>query len=132
MLEFLKMAEKGSIYLFGDGENEINPVHGSDLAEICVDAVYERVNEINIGGHDVYTYREIAEMAFDVLDKPAKISSIPHWLNRIILSLARTFTSSKTYGPLEFMMSVMTMDVLGELYGKYNLREFFHEKAISL
>ncbi|MFC1651222.1 SDR family oxidoreductase, partial [Candidatus Latescibacterota bacterium] len=28
MLDFLKMAKKGNVYLFGDGENEINPVHG--------------------------------------------------------------------------------------------------------
>ena len=127
MLEFLEMAKKGKVFLFGNGENEINPIHGSDLAEICVDAINEPEKEIKIGGPIVYTYKEIAELAFIVLNKPAKISTLPIWMIRIILPIIRTLTTSKTYGPLEFMMSVMTMDVLGELYGKYNLKNFFLE-----
>ena len=41
----------------------------------------------------------------------------------------RTFTSSKTYGPIEFMMSVMTMDVVGGRYGKEKLSDFFEENV---
>jgi len=132
MLEFLTMARRGRVYLFGDGQNEINPINGSDLADVCVDAVFDKDREILIGGPDVYTYRQIAEMAFDVLGKPAKISKLPKWLNHVSLTLARTLTSSKIYGPLEFMMAVMTMDVVGELYGTNHLREFFIEKAGAL
>ncbi|MCK4894478.1 MAG: SDR family oxidoreductase, partial [Calditrichia bacterium] len=36
MLEFLKMAQKGRVSLFGSGVNKINPIHGADLAEVCV------------------------------------------------------------------------------------------------
>ena len=132
MLEFLAMARRGRVYLLGDGHTEINPIHGSDLADVCVDAVFDKDREILIGGPDVYTYRQIAEMAFDVIGKPVKISKLPKWLNRVSLALARTFTSSKIYGPLEFMMAVMTMDVVGELYGTNRLREFFIEKAGAL
>ena len=38
MLEYLQMAKKGRAYVFGSGENKINPIHGEDLAEICVKA----------------------------------------------------------------------------------------------
>jgi hypothetical protein len=48
---------------------------------------------------------------------------------RIILPLMRTFTSSKTYGPIEFMMSVMTMDVVGGIYGEEKLSDFFKENV---
>ena len=123
------MAKKGSVYLFGNGKNEINPIHGSDLAEICVDAITDKDKEINIGGPIVFTYKEIAELAFRVLHKPVKISTLPTWMIHIILPVIRTLTSSRIYGPIEFMMSVMTMDVLGELYGKKNLKEFFIEHA---
>ena len=51
------------------------------------------------------------------------------WMIRIILPLMRTFTSSKTYGPVEFMMSIMTMDVVGELYGKEKLNDFFEKNV---
>lgn len=129
MLEFLKMAKKGRVSLFGSGQNKINPIHGADLAEVCVNALKNSEKEINVGGPETFTFKEIAELAFKVLNKEAKISTLPMWIIRIILPLMRTFTSSKTYGPLEFMMSVMTIDVVGELYGKESLSDFFEENV---
>lgn len=48
MLEFLKMAQKGRVSLFGNGENVINPIHGSDLAEVCVNSFKTPDKEVNI------------------------------------------------------------------------------------
>ncbi len=45
----------------------------------------------------------------------------------IELMMMRIFTSSKTYGPVEFMMSIMIMDVLGDLHGKKSLKNYFIE-----
>lgn len=129
MLEFLNMAKKGRVSLFGSGEDKINPIHGADLAEVCVKSMDKQEKEINVGGPETFTFKEIAELAFKVLNKKAKISTLPIWMIRIILPLIRTFTSSKTYGPLEFMMSVMTMDVVGELYGKERLEDFYKHEA---
>ena len=129
MLEFLNMAKKGRVSLFGSGEDKINPIHGADLAEVCVKSMDKQEKEINVGGPETFTFKEIAELAFKVLNKKAKISTLPIWMIRIILPLIRTFTSSKTYGPLEFMMSVMTMDVVGELYGKERLENFFQKNS---
>ncbi len=44
---------------------------------------------------------------------------------RMILPVMRIFTSSKTYGSVEFMMSIMIMDVLGDLQGKESLKNYF-------
>ena len=129
MLEFLKMAQKGRVSLFGSGVNKINPIHGADLAEVCVQLLDKPEKEINVGGPEIFTFREIAELAFRVLNKEPKISTLPVWMIRIILPVLRTFTSSKTYGPLEFMMSVMTMDVVGGRYGKEKLSDFFKENV---
>ena len=129
MLEFLKMAQKGRVSLFGSGVNKINPIHGADLAEVCVQLLDKPEKEMNVGGPEIFTFREIAELAFRVLNKEPKISTLPVWMIRIILPVLRTFTSSKTYGPLEFMMSVMTMDVMGGRYGKEKLSDFFKENV---
>ncbi len=129
MLEFLNMAKKGRVSLFGKGENKINPIHGADLAEVCVNALNKSEKEINVGGPETFTFKEIAELAFRVLNKKPKISTLPVWMIRIILPIMRTFFSSKTYGPIEFMMSVMTMDVVGGLYGKEKLEDFFEENV---
>lgn len=129
MLEFLKMAQKGRVSLFGNGENKINPIHGADLAEVCVTALNKPEKEINVGGPETLTFKEIAELAFKVLNKKAKISTLPLWMIGVILPVLRTFTSSKTYGPAEFMMSVMTMDVVGKHYGKERLKDFFEKNV---
>ena len=86
--------------------------------------------DVNIGGSEKYTFRQIAELAFKVLNKKAKISSLPVWMIKIILPLMRTFTSSRTYGPVEFVMSIMTMDVIGEPYGKERLEDFFKQESL--
>jgi nucleoside-diphosphate-sugar epimerase len=129
MLEFLKMAQKGRASLFGNGENKINPIHGADLAEVCVNSLNKPEKEINVGGPKTLTFKEIAELAFKVLNKKAKISTLPMWMIGVTLPLLRTFTSSKTYGPVEFMMSVMTMDVVGKHYGKERLKDFFEKNV---
>jgi uncharacterized protein YbjT (DUF2867 family) len=127
MLEFLNMAKKGRVSVFGSGENKINPIHGADLAEVCVNAMNDSKKEINIGGPEIFTFNEIAEMALRVQNKPVKISRLSMWMIKIILPLMRTFTSSKTYGPVEFMMTVMTMDVVGGNFGSRKLEDFYKE-----
>jgi uncharacterized protein YbjT (DUF2867 family) len=127
MQEFLNMAKKDKVSVFGSGENKINPIHGADLAEVCVKAITESKEEINVGGPEVFTFNEIAEMALKVQNKPIKISRLPMCMIKIILPMMRIFTSSKTYGPVEFMMTVMTMDVVGEKYGSQKLIDFYEE-----
>ncbi len=129
MLEFLNMAKKGRISLFGSGENKINPIHGADLGEVCVNSIKSLDKEINIGGPEIYTFRQIAELSFKVMDKKEKIFSLPIWILNIILPLLRLVTSSKVYGPFEFMASVMTMDVVGGSYGKERLENFFKQEV---
>ena len=131
MLEFLNMAKKGKVYLFGTGENIINPIHSNDLAEVCVKAIEKTQQEIVVGGPTQYTYRQIAELAFQVLNKKANISTVPLWMKNVVLALMRTFTSVKTYGPVEFLMTALTMDVIGTPYGREDLRHFFEQYAHS-
>ncbi len=132
MLEFMNMAKKGRVSVFGDGQNKINPIHGTDLAEVCVNSLKDSEREVNVGGPEVFTFKEIAELALRVLNKEIKISVLPNWMIKIILPLMRTFTSSKVYGPIEFMMTVMTMDVVGEKYGKEKLEVFYKLKSVNM
>ena len=125
MSEFLKMAKKGKAELFGDGNFKMNPIHGADLAKICVDAIESNVIEIEAGGPEILTHNEIANMAFDTLGKKPKISYMPEWMRKTILWFARTFTSQKTYGPMEFFFTVLAMDMVAPWYGDHKLKDFF-------
>jgi uncharacterized protein YbjT (DUF2867 family) len=127
MLEFLKMAKKGRVSLFGTAEYRINPIHGQDLAEVCVGLMENPTNEIDVGGPETFTHRQIAQLAFDVLNQRVKISTMPLWIVKIIIRFMRLTMPVKTYGPVEFLMTALTMDGDAPEYGEHNLRDFFWE-----
>ena len=125
MAEFFNMAQKGRIYLFGDGELKANPIHGEDLAVLCVDEIEKSRKEIEVGGPQTLTQNEIAVMAFKTLDKKPKITYIPNWARILILKIIKTFTGSRIYGPVEFFLTVMAMDMIAPEYGEHTLEDFF-------
>jgi uncharacterized protein YbjT (DUF2867 family) len=127
MTEFLNMAKKGRVYLFGNGEYQGNPIHGADLARVCVDRLASNGGEFNIGGPQVLTQKEIASQAFEVLEKKPRITFIPIWIKNLIVKIARIFTSVKTYGPIEFFMTVLAMDMVAPTYGQHTIKEYFKE-----
>ena len=125
MSEIYAMALKGNIYLFGSGEQKANPIHGEDLAAVCVDAIDSSDKVIKVGGPDTLTYNEIAKMAFEVAGRKPKITRIPDWVRTSILKLVRTFTNSKFYGPIEFFLTVTAIDMVAPEYGTHRLRDHF-------
>jgi len=125
MKDFLNMAKAGRVYLFGKGLLKLNPIHGQDLAKVCVDKLADGVKEETIGGIDILTQNELAELALKAWNKPIKISHLPDWTRRLIIWLLRTFTSSKTYGPIEFFLTAMAFDNIANQYGTKRLEDFF-------
>jgi len=125
MSEIYAMALKGNIYFFGSGEQKANPIHGEDLAAVCVDAIDSSDKVIKVGGPDTLSYNQIAEMAFEVAGRKPKITRIPDWVRTSILKLVRTFTNSKFYGPIEFFLTVTAIDMIAPEYGTHRLRDHF-------
>jgi hypothetical protein len=79
----------------------------------------------HVGGPVTITHNEIAMTAFEVLGIEQKITYIPDWIRTSILKLVRIFTGSKTYGPIEFFLTVMAMDMIAPEYGNHTLKEYF-------
>ncbi len=123
--EFYNMAKSGRVYLFGNGEVKWNPIHGEDLAVVCVDAVEKSDKKIEVGGPETLSLNEIAATAFEVLGKKPKIWRLPDWIRLIVLKAIRVFTTSRVYGPIEFFLTVIAMDMIAPEYGQYTLKEFF-------
>ena len=128
MGDFLKMAKGGKVYLFGDGKLKLNPIHGKDLAELVVDTINLDKKEINIGGPDMLSQNDIAELALKAYEKPINIIHLPDWIRKLVLWSVRTFTSSKTYGSIEFFMTTMVMDMQSPQFGKEKLEDFFKDE----
>lgn len=129
LTEFYKMAEKGRIYLFGDGTLKSNPIHGEDLAKVCVEAIEDDRDEIEVGGPDILTQNEISKMAFNSLSKKIKITHIPDWIRKMVLRLGKIFLNDKTFGPIEFFMNVMAIELVAPKYGKRTLKEYYNKLA---
>ena len=129
MKDFLTMAKGGRVYLFGDGKQQLNPIHGADLAEFCVDKMIAGSLEEGVGGPDILSQNQLASIALQAWSKPIKIYHLPDWLRKAIIWSLRTFTSSKTYGPIEFFLTAMAKDNVAQTYGTHHLKEFFKEEV---
>lgn len=125
MEEIYNMAKNGSIYLFGDGEIKLNPIHGQDLAEVCINAITNVDKEINVGGPDILSLKDISNIAFEALDKKSKIIYIPDFIRLFILKIGKFILPIKTFGPIEFFLSAMAKDMIAPKYGKHTLQEHY-------
>lgn len=132
MKDFLKMASRGKVYLFGDGSPKLNPIHGKDLAKEIVDIIDSDTKELPIGGPDILTQNEISELALKAFGQSPRIVHLPDWIRRFTIWSLRTFTNSKTYGPYEFFLTTMTMDMESPRYGNKHLNDFFQKEALKM
>jgi uncharacterized protein YbjT (DUF2867 family) len=128
MEDYLTMARRGRVYLLGAGTNRINPIHGADLAVVCVDAVHGEEKEIDVGGPDVLTHREIGEMALRSLGKRTRISSVPLWLMRGVVAATRLV--NRHQGELlAFLTTAMSRDGVAPVTGSHRLEDHFKKLA---
>ncbi len=120
----LDMARRGRSFVIGDGMNRMNPIHGADVARVCADALQSPERELGAGGPDVFTQREAAELAFQVLGRAPKITSIPVWACNL---LARGIGLLSTqFGDLaEFLVTAGQVSAVAPKVGRMTLREYF-------
>ena len=120
----LSMAKKGRALLVGDGTNRMSPIHGRDVAKVCVDATEGDQIEVEAGGPEIMTQREAAELAFDVVNKKPKIHVIPMWAaGGLAKGVGRV---SRQFGDLaEFIVVAGEVDGVGPPVGTTTLRSYF-------
>jgi hypothetical protein len=124
MSEVLDMARRGKVWLIGSGKNHVNPIHGADLAVVCADAIESSAREIAVGGPQRMTWHEVAQLAFEVLDRPPRVTSIPHWLMWPVVRLIRLF--NRHQGELlAFFTTMATTDVVAPEAGTRTLEQHF-------
>ncbi len=130
MGEYLKMARNGRVWLVGSGDNRMNPIHGADLAVVCVDAMEGTRREIEIGGPETFTYRQIAELALTTAGKKSRISSVPLFVIRLSIALLKLL--SRHNGELlAFFATMMTSDMVAPAAGTHRLEDHFRESEAA-
>lgn len=127
--EYLAMARKGRVYIFGDGHFRITPIDGADVAAAAADALSANASEVELGGPDVLTHEQIAQAAFHALGTTPRITRIPAWLLKSGLVLMRRLTPLRVYGIVEFPLTVLTHDVLSPTTGQRHLADHYQLAA---
>lgn len=124
MGEIFAMAQRGRVWLFGDGQQRLNPIHGADLAEAIAEATDEGRGWAEIGGPEVLTQEEIARAAFDALGAEPRISHLPDVLRRGALAVLPLFPR-RVSGPARFFLTALGMDMVAPRFGTRRLAEHF-------
>lgn len=125
---FFSMVKSGHMFLLGDGENKVNPIHGADLAKVCVDAVENHEKEVGTGGPEVFTFNEVISMAFDAVGKKPWITHIPLWMGDAALFITGFFSKTLA-GLLSFAITVNRIDNVAPMSGTHYLKDFYRELA---
>lgn len=128
MREIFDMAASGRVWLVGPGQVRLNPVHGSDLAEASVDALVAGEETVEVGGPDVFTWNEIAEVAFEAVGARPRVSHVPVRLAKLALGLVRPF-NRRAYDVGSFIVRGAQHDTLAPCCGTHHLRSFFRDCA---
>ncbi|GAB5521227.1 MAG: SDR family oxidoreductase [Rhodothermales bacterium] len=122
---FYDMARQGRAYVFGDGTTRANPIHGADLARVCLDMVHSSLESLDVGGPNVLTQHQVAELAFKAAGKHPRIIHVPDWLRRLALKLGRWVLNPARFGPIEFFLHAMATDMVGPAAGTHTLADHF-------
>ena len=125
---FFSMARSGHMFLLGDGTNRVNPIHGADLAAICVNAVEKNVAEIPVGGPDTYTFNETVTLAFEALGKNPWITHVPMWIGDAALFVTG-LVNKPLAGVMSFAIAVSSLDSVAPAQGSRHLKDFYRELA---
>lgn len=125
MQDFLKMAQAGRVWLFGTGTNRINPIHGADLATAIAEATDTGTQWLDVGGPDTFTHHELAQLAFDCFEKTPRVTYLPDGIRRAALQVLPWVTPQSLNGPVQFFLTAMAMDMVGQSVGTRHLADHF-------
>lgn len=125
--EFLELARRGMSVVIGDGTARTNPIDDGDLAVAAVGALERDENlELPVGGPEVFSRREVMELAHRVLGTTPRLSFVPAW---VVRGAARAITPfAPRLGELtQFLAAVSTADFVAPAVGTRRLEEYYRD-----
>jgi uncharacterized protein YbjT (DUF2867 family) len=130
MGEILAMARRGRVWLFGDGSQRLNPIHGADLAAAIADATDAGRGWAEIGGPDVMTQDDIARAAFAALGTEPRMTHLPDGLRRAALAIL-PILPRRISGPARFFLTALGLDMVAPRFGTRHLADHFADLAAT-
>jgi uncharacterized protein YbjT (DUF2867 family) len=78
---------------------------------------------------DVFSQRDLAELAFASLGKPPRITMLPDVIRRIALRLLPIVAQRRISGPARFFLSALALDMVGDRHGTRSLEDHFADSV---
>jgi len=129
LAELLPMALKGPVPVIGDGSAVTNPIDERDVAEAVLRAVEATDStEVDIGGPETLSRRQIAEAAFNALGRRSRLVTLPAWAIRMVAFIYGLF-NPRMAEFLRFMQLAATHPCVAPTRGNRRLLEHFSERA---
>ncbi len=104
LLPLLYMAHHGRIWIPGDAERKINPIHGRDLAQMLIKGMIAKEKEAEVGGSETFSLDQLARLMFKVQNNPPKIVNVPAALSAVARQNLQIFAKSQVQA-YDFMAS---------------------------
>jgi uncharacterized protein YbjT (DUF2867 family) len=128
LIPVLERARRGAVRVVAGGHARTNPIHEADAAAAIADALASDAQELSLGGPDLLTHREIAELAFTALGLPARIRNTPDWLALLGVRYAR-FRGAKATDVALHRWLAATAELEAPAVGTRRLEDYFRERA---
>ncbi len=135
---FESVLKNGRHTVLGNGSHRINPIDGGDVAAFiadCIDGPAKAGCEHQVGGPEIFSFREIGMLAADVIGRrgPLKIRTIPIWSLRLVQAMASAAglvsrSSRRSAAILGWMIYAGTHDAIAPAHGARRLRDEFLSK----
>ncbi len=121
---FMPMIEKGQVTLLGKKPVHANVIDTTDLADFIVMHMGDDGQTYDIGGTEVYSYEEMANMFFEAAGKTPVIKRAPEWLFSVLAFINKLKKNGKE-PIIRFSRWTLTNDLVGEnKFGKLSFKEY--------
>ncbi len=126
---FGEMAARGRVWLIGDDQTRLNPIHGADLAEVIRAAFASGdTTDRSVGGPDVMTQSAIAACAFEASGRPVRVTRVPSGVVRTIGRLVEPINPNAGAN-LQMFALMGELDMVGDAVGTHHLADEFRHPA---
>lgn len=128
--QFLTLARLRVLPNIGGGGRRTNPIHDLDLAAICADACEGGEAEIEAGGPDVFTRRELLELAGAAVGVRPLLLTIPTFMARLG-ALAMRPLHPRVSQLASFVAELSVHDSTAPALGTRRLEDYFRERVAA-
>jgi len=124
----MSSAQKGSVTLIKTEEDfRFSPVHPRDVAEFIAANLTPGDRIVNVGGPEQFTYPEISNLCFELINKPPKLKMMSVSSFKALLVFMKLFKPA-LWSVFRFLLWASTTDLTCPPIGSRTIRDYLREQ----